>query len=177
MLGSTIQRELAMIIMREINDPRLDVMVSITRVSVSEDLSIADIYVTIMGTPGKQTAALNALKHSAGLLRTKLTKSLTIRQTPYLKFHYDERLKKELETLDLLERVRQEQEQTDRERAAKAAAEQPPGQEPEPTIVTEQPTVSEPPAVTEQPTATEPPTVSEQSNVIEQPNESANKPD
>ncbi len=124
MLGSTIQRELASIIMREISDPRVDLMISITRVSVSEDLGVADVYVSIMGTPGQQTAALNALKHSAGLMRTKLTKSLTMRQTPYLKFHIDERLKKELETLDLLERVRLEQEQTDRERAERRAAEE-----------------------------------------------------
>ena len=69
-----------MIIMRELNDPRLTGMPSITRVKVSRDLSIADVYVTIMGTPGQQTAALNALKHSAGLMRTKLTKALTLRR-------------------------------------------------------------------------------------------------
>ena len=45
---------------------------------VSPDLSIADVYVTIMGRPGQQTAALNALRHSAGLMRTKLTKALTL---------------------------------------------------------------------------------------------------
>ena len=49
-----------MIIMRELNDPRLTGMPSITRVKVSDDLSIADVYMTIMGTPGHQTAALNA---------------------------------------------------------------------------------------------------------------------
>ena len=52
--------------MRDLNDPRLTGMPSITRVKVSPDLSIADVYVTVMGTPGQQTAALNALKHSAG---------------------------------------------------------------------------------------------------------------
>ena len=52
MLGSTIQQELAEIILRELNDPRLTGMPSITRVKVSPDLSIADVYVTIMGTPG-----------------------------------------------------------------------------------------------------------------------------
>jgi ribosome-binding factor A len=73
MLGSTIQRELAMIILRELNDPRLTGLPSITRVKVSGDLSIADVYVTVMGTEGQQTAALNALRHSAGLMRTRLT--------------------------------------------------------------------------------------------------------
>jgi len=61
MLGSTIQRELAEMILRDLNDPRLSGFPSITRVKVSPDLSIADVYVTIMGTPGQQTAALNAL--------------------------------------------------------------------------------------------------------------------
>ena len=108
MLGSTIQQELAQIIMRELNDPRLVGLPSITRVKVSPDLSIADVYVTIMGTEGQQSAALNALKHSAGIMRTKLTKVLSLRQAPFLKFHIDEGLKKEMAVLDLLRKVREE---------------------------------------------------------------------
>lgn len=108
MLGSTIQQELAQIIMRELSDPRLTGMPSITRVKVSPDLSIADVYVTIMGTEGQQNAALNALKHSAGMMRTKLTKVLSLRQAPFLKFHIDENLKREIAVLDLLRKVREE---------------------------------------------------------------------
>jgi len=114
MLGSTIQKELAEIIMRELNDPRLTGMPSITRVKLSPDLSIADVYVTIMGTPGQQSAALNALKHSAGMMRTKLTKVLSLRQAPYLKFHIDENLKKELAVLEAIRKANEE----DRERNA-----------------------------------------------------------
>ncbi len=117
MLASTIQKELALMIMRELNDPRLPSIVSITRVKVSDDLSFADVFVTVMGTPGKQTAALNALKHSAGVMRTKLTKVLSIRQAPYLRFQFDEGLKKELEVLDLLDKVARENEEIDRRRA------------------------------------------------------------
>jgi ribosome-binding factor A len=116
-LASTIQQELAMIIMRELNDPRLTGMPSITRVKVSDDLSIADVYVTVMGTPGQQNAALNALKHSAGMMRTKLTKSLTLRVAPFIKFHFDENLKKELEMMDLLRKVAEENAELDRKRA------------------------------------------------------------
>jgi ribosome-binding factor A len=116
-VGSTIQHELAQIIMRELNDPRLTGLPSITRVKVSPDLSIADVYITVMGTPGQQQAALNALRHSAGLMRTKLTGQLTLRQAPYLKFHIDENLKKELAVLDLLRKAREESEELDRQRA------------------------------------------------------------
>jgi ribosome-binding factor A len=108
MLGSTIQRELAAIILRDLNDPRLMGFPSITRVKVSPDLSIADVYVTVMGTEGQQNLALNALRHSAGLMRTKLTGSLSMRQTPYLKFHLDEQLKREMAVLEALRKVEEE---------------------------------------------------------------------
>ena len=120
-LGSTIQQELALIIMRELNDPRLTGMPSITRVRVSEDLSIADVYMTIMGSEGQQTAALNALRHSAGLMRTKLTKHLTLRVAPYLKFHIDENLKKELTVLELIDKAAKENAELERQRAEQAA--------------------------------------------------------
>ena len=125
MLGSTIQRELAEYIMRELNDPRLPTIVSITRVKVTDDLEYADVYVTMMATEGQKTAGLNALKHSAGLMRTKLTKSLSLRQAPFIRFHHDEQLQKELSVLDVLENLRKEREAA--EAAAAPAVEPTPG--------------------------------------------------
>ena|SRR5450432_848978 len=116
-VASTIQQELAQIILRELADPRLTGLPSITRVKVSPDMSIADVYVTIMGTAGQQNAALNALKHSAGLMRIKLTKAMSLRVAPYLKFHFDENLKKELALLTLLDQVAKENAEIDRKRA------------------------------------------------------------
>ena len=103
--------------MRELNDPRLTGMPSITRVKVSPDLSVADVFVTIMGTPGQQTAALNALRHSAGLMRIRLTKEMTLRVAPFLKFHIDENLKKELEVLSLIDKAARENAEIERRRA------------------------------------------------------------
>jgi len=64
-----------------------------------------------MGTPGHQEAALNALKHSAGVMRTRLTKVLSIRQAPFLKFHLDEGLKKELALLEAIRKANEEDRQ------------------------------------------------------------------
>ena len=111
-------------ILRDLNDPRLVGMPSVTRVKVSPDLSIADVYITVMGTQGQQNAALNALRHSAGLMRTKLTKSLTLRVAPFLKFHLDEDLKKELDMMNLLDKVAKENAEIDRRRAESSNNEQ-----------------------------------------------------
>jgi len=110
-------------ILRDLNDPRLTGLPSITRVKVSEDLSVADVYITVMGSPGHQRAALNALRHSAGMMRTKLTKALSIRQTPYINFHLDEAAKKEIEVLELLHKISEENAEKDRQRAGLENAE------------------------------------------------------
>jgi ribosome-binding factor A len=119
-LSSVIRHELAEMILHDLDDPRLTGMPTITRVKVSEDLSMADVYVTSMGTPGQQSAALNALKHSGGIMRMRLTKALSTRIVPFLRFHADEQLRKELDMLSLLDRVHKENEELDRKRAEAA---------------------------------------------------------
>lgn len=125
-LASTIQQEIALMIQRDLNDPRLLPLTSVTRVKVSEDLSVADVFITVMGTPGQQTAALNALKHSAGMIRTRLTKDLSLRLAPFLKFQLDEDLKKELEMMELLDQVARENAELDKKRAEQGGNEAPP---------------------------------------------------
>lgn len=115
-LGSLIRDEIAEVILRDLNDPRLMGLPTITRVKVSPDLSQADVYISVMGTEGQQSAALRALQHSAGLMRSKFTKTLPLRQVPRLRFHIDEGLKKEIAVLDLLRKVAAESEEADRKK-------------------------------------------------------------
>jgi ribosome-binding factor A len=123
-LASVIQQELAVMIQRDLHDPRIPAITSITRVNVAEDLSVADVYVSLMGTEGEQSAGLNALRHSAGIMRTMLTKSLNTRTTPFIKFHIDENLKKELAVLDLLKKVSDEREERERKQAEQQGGQQ-----------------------------------------------------
>ncbi len=124
-VASMIQQELALIILRELNDPRLTGMPTIQRVKVSPDLSQADVYITVMGTAGQKTAALNALRHAAGMMRTRLTKEMTLRVAPFLKFHMDEDLAKELELLETLRKVSEENAELDRLRSLNEKKQEP----------------------------------------------------
>lgn len=102
-----IQREIAVLIQLEINDPRVG-MVSVTGVDVSNDLAHAKIYVTVMNSltgdseqdketltdPGKLDQLeieenLKALTKASGYLRTLLAKRLRLRAVPKLHFYYD----------------------------------------------------------------------------------------
>ena len=108
-VASVIRQEVATAILRDLDDPRLGgLLPSVTRVKVAEDLSTADVYVAMMGTPGKQSAGLAALKHAAGLMRSKVGEALATRTVPYLRFQLDEAYRKEIEVLELIRKAEQE---------------------------------------------------------------------
>lgn len=90
-IADQIQRDLALLLQREIKDPRLG-MVTISAVKVSKDLAYADIYVTIMGRDGELEAkeGLDVLARASGFLRSTLAKMNSLRTMPRLRFHYDQ---------------------------------------------------------------------------------------
>jgi ribosome-binding factor A len=96
-LADQIQRDLAVLIRDEINDPRLTGFVTISSIKISPDLGYADIYVTIMEksmddamAKDYHTESLEVLNKASGFLRTELSHLLKTRTTPRLRFHYDE---------------------------------------------------------------------------------------
>lgn len=86
-VGDLIQRELAILIQREVKDPRIG-MVTINEANVSRDLSFADVYFTVL--PADDTEGVEeVLNQAGGFLRSQLAKVLNTRTTPKLRFHYD----------------------------------------------------------------------------------------
>ena len=86
-VADLIQRELAILIQREIKDPRIG-MVTINEARVSRDLAVSDIYFTVL--PAENTSDVEeVLNQASGFLRSQLAKGLSTRTTPKLRFHYD----------------------------------------------------------------------------------------
>ena len=106
-IGDQMQRELALLIQREIKDPRLG-LITITAVDASRDLSHAKIFITIMGQDDDQEAIkgnLRILNDAAGFLRMQLGKSMKLRTVPQLHFNYDASIRRGVELSSLIERA------------------------------------------------------------------------
>ena len=90
-VGDFLKQELANLIQRELRDPRIGGMVSVTGVQVSRDLSHATVYTTVMGkdTDAEAAESIAALNHAAGFLRTQIAKINNARTTPKLRFVFD----------------------------------------------------------------------------------------
>ena len=107
-VAEQLQRELAMLLQREVKDPRLG-MVTVAAVEVSRDLAYATVYVTFLGkdTQSEIKAAMEVLHGVAGYLRSMLGKTMRMRQIPNLKFKYDEAQERGRTMSSLIEKARQ----------------------------------------------------------------------
>lgn len=92
-IEAIIQKEVSSIIQMELKDPKVG-FITITDVTVTNDLSIAKIYVTFLGQRPRIDAGMKALERSKGFIRSQLASRMNIRKVPQLIFVYDESLKK-----------------------------------------------------------------------------------
>lgn len=88
-VGQQIQKEIAIILMREIKDPRLS-MTTVSAVEVTRDLAYAKVFVTFFNDNAEEIkASLEVLADAEGYIRSLLGKRLRARIMPHLRFVYD----------------------------------------------------------------------------------------
>ena len=89
-INQEVQKELSTLIMRELKDPRIHMMTSVTHVEVAPDLKTAKVYVSILGSEDELKDTIKGLKSAAPFLRSQLAKSINLRNTPELIFIEDQ---------------------------------------------------------------------------------------
>lgn len=87
-VADLLQRELAMLIQKEIQDPRLN-LVTITAVEISKDLAHAKVHVTQLRDEIDSSVTIKALNKAANHLRYLLAQVTDLRFIPALRFYYD----------------------------------------------------------------------------------------
>lgn len=89
-INQEVQKELSMLISRELKDPRINPMTSIVNVEVAPDLKTAKVYISVLGNEESQKDTLKGLKSAASFLRGQLARSINLRNTPELIFVVDQ---------------------------------------------------------------------------------------
>lgn len=89
-MSDFIQRELARIIREDYSNPRFG-MITVSSVLVTEDLSYARIFISVLDDT-KKVIAVDELNHAAGFFRSQIGKKLNTRSVPRFKFVYDDSL-------------------------------------------------------------------------------------
>jgi ribosome-binding factor A len=98
-VAAQIQRIVATVLQRDVADPRVDGLISVTRVEVSPDLREARVYLSLLG--GKRTPAtvLEGIKSAGRHIQGEVASNLPLRFAPRLTYILDGTLKKQAEIL------------------------------------------------------------------------------
>jgi ribosome-binding factor A len=88
-LESLLQREIAVCVQQELKDPRLG-FITIVRVELTEDLSIAKALWTCLGDMKQRRLAEQALQHARGFIQGRYADAVKTRRLPQLQWVYDD---------------------------------------------------------------------------------------
>ena len=89
MVDEELKKALSQIIDKELKDPNLTGLISVTKVKTTPDLSYSRVYVSMIGCKS-QKENLAILKKSSGYIRSLVAKQVNLRITPELVFEFDE---------------------------------------------------------------------------------------
>ncbi|HAI13455.1 MAG TPA: 30S ribosome-binding factor RbfA [Phycisphaerales bacterium] len=93
---STLKRAISTMLQRDLSDPRIRGMVSVTHVAVTKDMREATIKVSVIPAEYEKLT-LHGLNSAAKHIHGKLFKQMDVRRLPFLKFVLDPTLKKQAE--------------------------------------------------------------------------------
>lgn len=106
-IASLLERAIKDVLARGLEDPRIKGLLTVTGVTVTDDLRQATVNVSVL--PADQgELALHALSHAAKHLRHEVSERVALRRVPEFKFKLDESLKRQAGVLNALAKVAEE---------------------------------------------------------------------
>lgn len=108
-LNSLLQEVLSEVIQKEIRDPRVHPITSITKVDLSNDLQHAKIFVSILGSDKEKQTTLEALQSCAGFIARSASKKVVMRYFPALMFKLDTSVEEYLRLEKVFEKIHEEE--------------------------------------------------------------------
>lgn len=104
-ISEEVKRTISDIVQNELKDPRIPSITSISHVEVTNDLSYANVYVSVLGNDFDRDEAIEGLNSAKGFIKKELSKKIKLRAMPELIFIKDDSIEKSLELDKLIDEV------------------------------------------------------------------------
>ena len=88
-INEELKKEISQIISFELKNPDATGLISVTKVKITPDLKYAKVYVSLLNSKNEEKT-IEALKSSAGFIRSSIAKRINLRITPELVFEKDD---------------------------------------------------------------------------------------
>ena len=87
-MSDLIREVIGEMLLRDLNDPRLE-SVTLTAVEMTDDLKLATVFFSAMGSPSREEESLRGLQSATGYIKKRLGRELRLRYIPDLLFKVD----------------------------------------------------------------------------------------
>jgi ribosome-binding factor A len=104
-LSQIIQNEISDLLQKNINDPRLSGLISVTDVRVTDDMRNAKIYISALANEIDKIEIMKGFNSATGFFRRELAHRLNLRITPELSFHFDDSIEHGIALTNLIDSV------------------------------------------------------------------------
>jgi len=107
-LNSLLKEVISDVIRREVRNPHVNTLLTVTRVDITKDLHQAKVYVSVIGTEAEKVETLAALQTAAGFIAVTASKEVVLRYFPALTFKLDDSVDKHFRVEKLLGELNEE---------------------------------------------------------------------
>ena len=104
-ISEEVRKCLAEIVQNKLKDPRIPTLLSISSVEVTNDLSFAKVYVSVLGSEKEKEEAIKGLNSAKGFLKKELGRSVKLRAMPELIFTGDDSIERGVRMSKLIDEV------------------------------------------------------------------------
>lgn len=108
-ISEEIKKIISQLLLKELKDPRIADMTTITDVDVTNDLRYAKIYVSVLGSEKERKSTIKALDSASGFIRKELGKRIKLRYVPEPKFSLDKSIENGIYISKLIESIKEDE--------------------------------------------------------------------
>jgi len=109
-LNSLLKEVISEVIKRDVRNPHVTELVTVTRVQISKDLRYAKVFISVIGTEQEKAETMDALRSAAGFIAVNAAQKVVMRYFPELTFKLDDSVDKHMRVEELLGKITKERE-------------------------------------------------------------------
>lgn len=109
-LNSLLKEVISEVIKRDVRNPHVTELVTVTRVQITKDLHYAKVFISVIGTEQDKVETIQALNSAAGFIAVQSSHKVVMRYFPALTFRLDDSVDKHMRIEELLGKISEERE-------------------------------------------------------------------
>lgn len=108
-LNSLLKEVISEVINRNVKNPAIQGILTVTRVDITKDLRQAKVFISVIGTQEQKAETIKALQSAAGFIAVTASKKVVMRFFPTLTFKLDEGVSKHVRIQEILHDIKEEE--------------------------------------------------------------------